>query len=137
MDKKKIVTLVAGVVAFAISFVIFSGLFSGVDPVEKQLQMISKEINSTCPITVDSYTILSKTLVLKPRTLRYVYTVSLPEGMGVSELKNLVPTVVQFVKTTPDMEELRKLKVLFSYYYKDKDGKYLYDFDVTPADYEE
>lgn len=62
---------------------------------------------------------------------------TLPEGYGVETAKaNLEPYTKQWVKTQPDMKQLRELDVIFSYYYSAPDGVHLFDFEVTPQDYQ-
>jgi hypothetical protein len=48
----------------------------------------------------------------------------------------LEPNITNFVRTNPDMKFQRDNKVTINYYYKDKDGNYLFTISVTPGQYE-
>lgn len=135
--------IVGAIVGFAVGYVlvylIFNGSFAGGkgdDKVLRNLRAVSEEVNKSCPMQVDAYTVLKATVALPPRTLRYMYTLTLPEGFDLEAAKtDFIPVVKQQVKTQPDMQELRDLEPVFSYSYDAPDGTHLFDFEVVPEDY--
>ena len=48
----------------------------------------------------------------------------------------LEPTIINSVKTTPQMEIQRKNKTTINFHYKDKNGVFLLLISVTPDKYE-
>lgn len=45
------------------------------------------------------------------------------------------PIVLNFVKTNPQMKMLRDNNLTLNYFYKDKNGVYLFQIPVTPDQY--
>ena len=138
MNKTNLGKVVGAIVGFAIAYAVVAWIMpSGDKGVEKELRAVSEQMNKNCPVQIDAVTVLVSTTVLPPKTLRYTYTVNVPEGMdGAEVIRNLEPSVKEFVRTSPDMAYLRGKKVVFSYYYTDQNRSYLYDFDVTPEEYD-
>ena len=137
---RKIIGGIVGFLAgFALVYLVFGGSLGGNSDEKalKNLQAVSAELNKSCPMQIDAYTVLKTTVALPPRTLRYMYTVTLPDGFDVETVKaNFIPTVKQQVRTLPDMQTLRDAETVFSYSYDTPDGSHLFDFEVTPEDYE-
>jgi len=106
---------------------------------EKEMVQVASEINSACPIMIDSETRLDNTIAIPPKTFQYNYTLINIEKdeIETSELKKYMePVLINLVKTNPDMEYQRSNKVTVNYYYKDKDGNHLFTVIVKPEDYE-
>jgi hypothetical protein len=105
---------------------------------DKAMIEISNELNENCPIILDSETRLDNTVVLPNNIFQYNYT--LPnmekEKMNVEEMKNyLYPNMINFVKTTPEMKQIRENNVVVNYNYRDKNNNYLFTISVKPSDY--
>jgi len=102
------------------------------------LAKTSIEINKRCPMVIDSDTRLDNTIVLSQNTLQYNYTwVNMEKGttdIGYIE-KNFAPIVIENVKTNPGLKMFRDRNVTLSYYYKDKNGKFVYLLKITPKMY--
>jgi dihydrolipoamide dehydrogenase len=47
----------------------------------------------------------------------------------------LRPGIISTIKTDSELAELRRINCSFEYYYKDRDGKFIYSFVITPNDY--
>lgn len=140
LKKTRLWRIFATAAGFVLGWVVvslLSGCLSGNDEkLLKDLRALSGEVNKGCPMQLDAYTTLSTTVILPPRTLRYVYSLDLPEDEEVAEIRSkLMPVVMQQVRTNPDMQQLRDWEVVFSYQYKAPDGTHLFDFEVTPEDY--
>jgi len=59
------------------------------------------------------------------------------DSIMIDDLRNyLEPTIINFVKTNPDMKKMRDFKTTVNYYYKDKTGVYLFTISVKPEQYE-
>lgn len=83
------------VVGYVVVYSLFDAFSGGDDKVLKGLQTVSQEVNKSCPMQVDAYTVLKATSVLPPRTLRYHYTLTLPEGFDLETSKEGFISVVK------------------------------------------
>lgn len=98
----------------------------------------ASEINKSCPIMIDSETRLDNAISLPNNVFQYNYTLinMLKKNIDIKSIKNqLEPSVINFVKTNPDMEIQRNNKTTINYYYKDKSGVYLFTISVSPDKY--
>jgi len=106
---------------------------------DKVMMKTASMINESCPIMVDSETRLDNAIALPSMVFQYNYTLVNMEKETVDTimLKNyLEPNIINFVRTNPDMKFQRDNKVTINYYYKDKNGNYLFTISVTPEQYE-
>jgi hypothetical protein len=106
---------------------------------DKAMMEYASEINKHCPIMIDNVTRLENAIALPDNIFQYNYTIinSVKDSINVEGLKNyLEPSIVNFVKTNPDMKIVRDNKTTISYYYKDKNGVYLFTISVKPEQYE-
>lgn len=97
------------------------------------------EINKNCPILIDRETRLDNVIALPDNVFQYNYTLinTLKDSLNADDLKEyLEPSVINFVKSNPDMKTLRDNKTTINYYYKDKSGVYLFTISVKPNQYE-
>ncbi|WP_320019299.1 hypothetical protein [Labilibaculum manganireducens] len=136
-------------IAFAVAFAIFyavgqiggeslAGLFRKTT-FDKALMEMAGELNKSCPIMVDNATRLDNAVALPDNVFQYNYTlISMSkDSVNIEELKSyLEPTIINSVKTNPDMQGMRDNKVQMKYYYKDKWGVYLFTIAVKPEQYE-
>ncbi|RWW92336.1 hypothetical protein [Flavobacterium cerinum] len=134
--KKNIIRYISFAIAFTMTIAV-SVMCKGNNAVASEVIKTSEEINKKCPITIDAYTILDNTTVTEnPLTLVYLYTVrvnkdSLTVNLDESK-KNIMKTTQNAADTDPQMAYIRDNSVLLKYHYKDKNGKYLFDFTITP-----
>ena len=109
-------------------------------PVFDQMMMLTaSEINKTCPIMVDAETRMDNAVALPDHVFQYNYTLINIEKASIDTLKlktYLEPTIVSFVKTSPQMKFLRDNKTRFNYCYRDKAGKYMMIISVNPGQYQ-
>ena len=136
-------------IAFAVAFAIFyaigqiggeslAGLFRKTT-FDKVLMEMAGELNKSCPIMVDNATRLDNAVALPDNVFQYNYTLigMNKDSVNIEELKSyLEPTIINSVKTNPDMQGMRDNKVKVNYYYKDKSGVYLFTISVKPEQYE-
>lgn len=98
----------------------------------------SKEINEKGVIMVDRDTRLDSTSVIKdPLTLVYYYTIVTVDKDSITidtneAEKALSKQTQENVDASPEMEDFRKHSIFLKYTYKDKKGKYLFDFTIKP-----
>lgn len=143
-ENKNIKKNIWGFIAFCVSFVVmwfvsqnfFFGS-AGFD-VDKELTKVANEINKTCPITVDHDVVLNNTMALPNKTLQYNYTLVNFEKAEVNldtVKKYVFPRILENVKTSPEMKELRDHKVTFNYNYTDKNGVFVVKKVISPDMY--
>ena len=138
-DFKKLTGIIFGVVAFFVTYFLVQQFIFKVPSLDKVMMKIASEINETCPIMIDSETRLDNTIFLPSNVFQYNYTLINmdKETVDIDMLKTyLEPNITNFVRTNPDMKFQRDNKVTINYYYKDKDGNYLFTISVTPEQYE-
>lgn len=123
------------VLVFLLAFFGTKYLFSGKSSPEKILKTTSEEINKKCPMKVDDETRMDNCEVKDKNTLQYNYTIL---SQNKDSLTVNINYVKEFVKkkaqnnldTSPKMQDFRNNNIVLAYYYKDKNGKYLFDFTV-------
>jgi len=136
-------------IAFAVAFAVFYaiGQFGGEAIVkffrkpafDKALMEIASELNKTCPIMVDAETRLDNSMALPNNIFQYNYTlVNIDkDSVNIEEArKYLEPTIINVVKTNPEMKVFRDNKTTMNYSYKDKSGIFLLTISITPEKYE-
>ena len=107
-------------------------------PYEKQLHMLSEEINKGCPIQVDQQTRLDNTEIVGKNEFRYNYTLtSLEKGnFDEADLKQyLSAQILANVKDNEGMRLFREQKTRLSYHYKDRTGQLLFELNFGEGDY--
>lgn len=106
---------------------------------DKAMMEFASELNKTCPVMVDNATRLDNAIALPGNTFQYNYTIvnMVKDSMSIDDLKKYVePTIINFVKTNPEMKIIRDHKTTVNYYYKDKAGVYLFTISVKPDQYQ-
>ncbi len=115
-----------------------SGLFNK-STFNPAMMEIASEINKNCPVMVDNATRLDNVIVMPDNILQYNYTLVkwVKDSININELKSHIePTIINLIKTNPDMKTLCDSKTTFRYYYKDRKGVYLFRIVVNPEQYE-
>lgn len=136
-------------ICFAVTFVICYVLASFAvnklfevshgDLLDEKLTIVASEINKQCPMMIDNETRLDNTVAMPDNVFQYNYTLvsADKESFDIESVKNyLEPTIVNIVKTNPDMQTMRDNKVTVRYCYKDKSGMHLFTISVSPEQYE-
>ena len=126
-------TIVAAVVSFAVQQLFFK------PAIDKELMEIASEFNKSCPVMLDAETRLDNMTAMPNKTFQYNYSLINfdKEDIDTLYLKNfLEPNIVNNARTNPQMKELRDKKVTLQYYYKDRNGAYLFMISVKPKQYE-
>lgn len=121
-----VIAIVVAVSTLSVNFVpkLFSGMFS----LDKVMASAASEINKTCPMFVDEITRLDNVQVLPNNIFQYNYTLV---GVDVEQVDTIQmklgiePSILNLVKTNPDMKFVRDNKATLRYHYKDQSGKYI------------
>ncbi len=130
-------TFLGFIIGFIIMFFVSQSIFK--PSIDKQLAEVANEMNKTCPMNVDEYTILKNVIALPNKTLQYNYNLI---GITKAEVnldtvkKYVFPRVLQNVKSNPGMKLFRDNKVTLNYYYSDKNGVFVTKYIVKPEMYE-
>ena len=138
-DFKNLAGIIVGIISFFAAYFLVQQFLLKSPNLDKVMMKTASEINETCPIMIDRETRLDNTIVLPSNVFQYNYTlINLEkETVDIDLLKNsLEPNITNFVRTNPGMKIQRENKVTINYYYKDKDGNYLFTISVTPNQYE-
>ena len=105
---------------------------------DKQLALLSTEINKTTPILVDQNTRLDRTETKRGEVFLYHYTlVNMEKGnFEEDELKEFLrEQILNNIKNNPDLQYFRAHGAAMTYTYKDKNSTHLFDLTFTSEDY--
>ena len=136
---KKISGSIVGIILFGLSYFAVQQIFFKPPSFDKVMMQAASELNKTCPVMIDQYTRLDNALALPGNSLQYNYTlVDLTKAeVNLDTVKKyLEPSIINNIKTNPDMKMYRENKTQMIYYYKDKNGEFVYKFVVTPDMYQ-
>jgi hypothetical protein len=139
LNKSKLLGVIFSVVGGIIGYLAVQFLFFSKPSFDKVMMETANTINQSCPIMIDKATRLDNTLALPEKVFQYNYTlVELTKAeIQIEELrKYLEPNILNNAKTNPDMKFCRDNKATFDYYYKDKNGEFVFEYKVTPEMYE-
>jgi hypothetical protein len=123
----------------AVTLVLVQQFFFKAPSYDEVMMQAASEINKSCPFMVDQETRLDNAVALPGNVFQYNYTLVNMEKAttDISQLENyLKPTLINNVKSNPDMKINRDNKTTMGYYYKDRDGAFLFKILVTPDLYE-
>jgi hypothetical protein len=99
----------------------------------------ANEINKTCPSKVDEDIRLDNTMALPNNKFKYNYTLINLEKQNIdsNEIKDLLePTLINNIKSSPDFKIFRDNKTTLTFNFKDKNGQYVLEINVTPKNYD-
>ena len=106
--------------------------------VDKELLLISNEINKRAPITVDSMTRLDNVQALTGNRLQYNYSITSADKdqIDTSFLKsNTKQTMTNMIKSNPKAKYFRDNKIDILINYVDQQGVYVCSLTVPSTDY--
>ena len=137
-DKKKQIGTAIGFAIGILGVVIIQQLFFKPSSFDKVMMNAASELNKTCPIMVDQETRLDNAVALPGNILQYNYTLvhMVKDSINLQDMQNyLTPVIINNVKTNPDLKIYRDHKTTMAYYYKDKNGAFVFKITVTPEQY--
>lgn len=136
--KKMSLPQIVGIVVGAIVMVTVQQMFFKPKSFDKAMMQWADEINKSCPVMVDQETRLDNTIALPENTFQYNYTLinTEREDIDTVSFRNaLEPSIVNNIRTNPQMKIQRDHKTTLNYYYKDKDGNHILTISVAPDKY--
>jgi len=136
---KNLTTAIVSVIAFALAYYGVQQLFFKAPELDRAMMEMASEINKSCPVMIDADTRLDNTVALPDNIFQYHYTLVNVEKAtaDTSGMKNyLDESITNQVRTNPQMKFQRDHRTTMNYYYKDKDGLFLFLISVTPEEYE-
>ena len=130
---------IIGIIIGVGTFFAIQHFFFGVPSYDKAMMQVASELNKTCPVMIDKETRFDNAIALPENIFQYNYTLvnmemALTDTLAMKSV--LEPNIVNFVKTNPQMKVQRDYKTTVNYYYKDKNGIFLFLISVTPDKYE-
>jgi hypothetical protein len=120
-----------------VSVLVFSRCSTAESIDNKALKVVS-QFNSKCPMMIDQETRMDGIEIKNGNTIVYKYTLINLFASKVDTAKfNLAlrPGIINTIKTNAELDELKRIKSSFEYYYKDREDKFIYSFLITPEDY--
>jgi hypothetical protein len=133
--KRKNIQSILGMITGGLTLVLVQQFFFKAPTYDQVMMKAASEINKSCPMMVDQETRLDNTVALPENIFQYNYTLVNMEkaATDIGEMENnLRPILINGVKTNPDMKINRDNKTTMGYYYKDKNGEFLFKILVTP-----
>jgi hypothetical protein len=137
--KRNIIIPIIGLIAFGFLFFIIQYFSSEKPTFEKVMIEYANEINKTCPSKVDEDIRLDNTMALPNNKFKYNYTLINLEKQNIdsNEIKDLLePTLINNIKSSPDFKIFRDNKTTLTFNFKDKNGQYVLEINVTPKNYD-
>jgi len=137
--KSKMKTVIGFIVGIG-TIILVQQFFFKTPSFDKAMMEAASEINKSCPFMVDQYTRLDNVVALPNNTFQYNYSLinMNKEDVDIVGLTNyLEPTIVNNVKTNPDLKAYRDNKTTMAYYYKDKNGNFITKIEVSEDKYAE
>jgi len=135
-----VIGIMIGIVIGSVATVVYLNDYSQpkTTTANKTLMEAPSNVNRNLPIMVDSETRLDNMVTPDSKTFQYIYTlVNIETGkIDTTDIKSrMEPYIINNVKTSPEMESQRQREITFIFYYKDKNGNYLFSIVVTPDKY--
>ena len=109
--------------------------------VDEELRNMANEINAQCPMTIDQDTRLDNAIALQGKTFQYNYTLvnyakSALTAEQIQSIEDAMrPSILNILKSSSQLKELRDNNVTFKYLYRSNDGYELMILTFTPSDY--
>ena len=137
--KRNIILSIIGLIAFGFLFFIIQYFSSEKPTFDKVMIEYANEINKTCPSKVDEDIRLDNTMAMPNNKFKYNYTLINLEKQNIdsNEIKDLLePTLINNIKSSPDFKIFRDNKTTLTFNFKDKNGQYVLEINVTPKNYD-
>lgn len=136
---KGLLGAIFGIVSFVLAYWGVQQIFFKPPSFDKVMMEAASELNKTCPIMVDQYTRLDNAVALPDNVFQYNYTLVdiIQSEVNLDTVRKYIePGIINNVKTNPDLKIYRDNKTTMVYYYKDKNGVFVFKLAVTPKMYE-
>lgn len=137
-QKKIIKTLVGLVLGLGLMLIVQQVIFK--PSIDRMMMDVAVEMNKSCPMMVEDFLRLDNVVAMPGNIFQYNYTLVhiTKETANISQLtKDLEISLVDNIKSNPDLQIYRDNHTTMAHNYRDKDGKPLVIISVSPSDYEE
>lgn len=129
------------IIGFAVGFIVFyfASKFLFSPSFEKEFSKNIFKMNENCPMAVDEFVTLDSITQIDTKTVQYNHTLVQFTKAEVdldTVNKYIFSAVLENIKTNPDLKLFRENQVSFNYYYNDKEGIFIYNYQVKPEMYE-
>ena len=134
--KGKIVGLIIGAIAFAVSYYGVQQLFK--NDLESELKDAASELNKQTPLEIDEFSRLDSASSKGKTNFIYYYTLFDLEKSEVNldtVNKYIRPSIIENVKNSPELKVFRNNNIIMDYKYYDKNGEFATEISVTPELY--
>lgn len=128
LKKKRTRVMIFACIALVI---IFSAIQIGIKkrtPDNDVMTQAANEINTRCPMMVDSITRLDSSVALRNNVLQFNYTINNADKLNydTAALQNTVrPLTLNALKSDPEYKVFRENDITLSFVYRDRNGSYL------------
>lgn len=136
--QRTIKTLVGLVIGLGVMLIVQQVIFK--PSIDRIMLDVAVEMNKACPMMVDSEKRLDNAVAMPGNIFQYNYTLVHieKESANIDELTNqLESSIVNDIKSNPDLQMYRDNHTTMAYNYRDKYGKPLATISVSPEDYED
>jgi len=137
-NKNKVRNSILGILFGALAYFAVQHFLFREPSIDKVFMNAASELNKTCPIMIDQETRLDNAVAMPNKSFQYNYTLI---NLNKSEIsidtvkKYLEPSIINNVRTNPDLKIYRDNKITMIYYYRDKNGEFVHKLSVTPEMY--
>jgi hypothetical protein len=137
-NKNKVRNSILGIVVGAIAYFAVQHFLLKPPSIDKIIMNAASELNKTCPVMIDQETRLDNAVAMPNKSFQYNYTlINLNKSeVNIDTVKKYIePTIINNVRTNPDLKIYRDNKITMIYYYRDKNGVFVHKLSVTPEMY--
>lgn len=137
-QKKRKIYLFLALVVLLTSALVVKKFYLRDSPYQKQLQLLSEEINKTCPTLVDPQTRLDNTEISGPNAFQYNFTLlNLEKGnFDEADLKKFLSgQILESITNSEGMRIFKEQGTKLSYQYRDKNNEELFVLSFDEDDY--
>lgn len=134
--KRNIVGVIVGMISFALASYGAKQLFK--KDFESELKQAVIELNNQSPMQIDQFSRLDSASTTGNKNFTYHYTLFDLEKAEVNldtVNKYIRPTIIENIKTNPELKIFRDNNVTMDYEYYDKHGNFITEISVTPEIY--
>ena len=106
---------------------------------DKEMVNFMNEMNKNCPMKVDKITRLDNVMVHPDKVFQFNYTLItlVKDSVDVEKVRNYIkPITLNKIVSDTSFNFFRRNKMTFSYCYYDKNGIFIFKYEITPRDYE-
>ncbi len=136
-SKTTIGTIAGLTVGLIVAFLVKQFLFAP-PSFDKIMMQAASKINESCPIMVDQDTRLDNAIALPDNTFQYHYTLVnwVKDSIDIEDFEDYMQqTILNNIKTNPDMKIYRDNETTIAYYYKDMNGVFITKISISADQY--